>query len=583
MESGDQIQWREWGEEAFEEARRLDRPILLNIVASWCSFCRELDSTTLSDSAVIEKVSAGFVPIRVDKDRRPDINERYNAGGWPTLAFLTSQGELIAAETFLDVEELCLLLDRLVVLYRDHRGEIEEKLQEFHQKDETTTAAEEKTPLLSPQIVRNVAKTILDQFDPIYGGFGEGQKFPHAESIDFALLYFMRTGDGRMRDVVAYTLDHMIAGEIHDRVEGGFFRYATKRDWRVPHYEKMLDGNAAALRFLLESHQVFGKEEYKDAAMGILNWATNTLLDPETGAFFGSQDADPEYYGLDLSGRKHRGAPKVDRTIYTNWNALMVSCLYRAAAATENEEYRKMGLRTFNFLIEHLYERDRGMYHYWDGNYHIEGLLADQAYTIRAAIDTLQHTGDHRFLKLAEELFETVEKRQAAPEGGYFDIQRDPRAYGGLKKQNRSILENAVLAEALLRLYYFTRNDRYLAAARAAMEASAKDYKQYGYYVSGFARTVDLFFREPVLIVIVGNPANASTNELHRAALSRYLPARIVHLVDPKKNPEVFQRIQLPLTEKPTAYVSIGKVSFVETSDPRELPAIMEMADRDRK
>lgn len=582
MESSTRIEWQEWNEAAFEQARRSGRPILLNIVASWCVFCRELDQTTFSDEEVIRRVREAFVPIRVDKDRRPDINERYNAGGWPTIAFLTPQGELLTAETFLESKELLELLGQIERLLKEAPQEVERKIREFIAGREEALPEPGKPGQLSPQIITTVTKTILDQFDPVYGGFGEGQKFPHAESIDFSLIYFLRTGDGRMRDVVVYTLDHMIAGEIHDKIEGGFFRYSTKRDWRIPHYEKMLDANAGALRFLLEAYQVFGKPEYKQAAGGILAWAEKHLFDPETGCFFGSQDADPEYYAMPLADRKRREPPRVDRTIYTNANALMISSLYKAAAVLEDESCRKLARNAMDFLLAQLHEPGQGMYHYWDGTYHIGGLLTDQAYTLRALVDTVQHTGLNSYLAAAEDLFETLEKRQASPEGGYFDIQRDPRAQGGLKRQNRSILENAVMAEALLRLYYFTRKERYHAAARATLQAAVKDYKQYGYYVAGYARSVDLFFHEPLLVEIVGSAQDPITAELHRAALSRYIPTRIVQTLDPKTDAEFLSRAQRPVREKATAYVSIGKVSYAETSDPRELPSIMEMADRDR-
>ncbi len=587
MEAKDQIQWLEWDESAFEQARERDLPILLIITASWCGFCRELDRTTFADSDIIREIQNTFVPIRVDKDRRPDINERYNAGGWPTIAFLTPEGELITGETFMSASELLPLLKGIFTFYKENHHELEMKLAEIgslraRMGTDLKSAPEEPPAPLSPQIIQVVSQSILDQFDPIYGGFGEGQKFPHAESIDYALLYFSRTGDGRMRDVVVYTLDHMIGGEIHDKVEGGFFRYSTTRDWRVPHYEKMLDSNAGSIRFLIEAYQAFGKPEYRQAAEGILKWAFKNLLDPETHGFFGSQDANPEYYSLPLEERRRIGPPKVDRTIYTNWNALMVSSLYRIASALEEESYRQTALQTLNFLIERLYDKESGMYHYWDGTYHIEGLLADQAYTIRALVDTVQHTGQNRYLRLAEDLVEMLERRQAAPEGGYYDILRDPKARGGLQRQNRSILENSVMAEALIRLFHFTGKERYLAAARATLEASSKNYKQYGYYVAGYARALDLFFYGPLVIVIVGERSHQATSALHRAALSRYIPTRIVQCIDPKEEKELLEQRGLPHREKPTAYIFTGKTSYAEISDPRELPSVMEMADRDR-
>ncbi|MCI0586566.1 MAG: DUF255 domain-containing protein [Planctomycetes bacterium] len=577
------IRWIEWGEEAFRRAREEDRPILLTIVASWCRWCKEIDATTFSDAEVVRTIEESYVPVRVDKDRRPDVNERYNAGGWPTIAFLTPDGDLIAGDTFLGAKDLLSLLERVRGFYRENREAIRSRIADVLAK--SIRAQERREAFagsLSPEIPRRVAEAILSKFDPLYGGFGDGQKFAHPEALDFALVWCARTGDEPMAEGVRRTLDHIAGGEIHDRVDGGLFRYAATRDWRVPNTEKVLESNAGPLRSFLEGWQVFGKEEYRAVAAGILRWASATLVDPETGAFFGSQDADPAYYALPVEERRRRGAPPIDRTIYTNWNAMMVSSLLKAHVVLGEERWRETALGTLRFLLEEMYEEGRGMHHYWDGTFHLPGLLTDQAYTVRALVDAVQYTGDNRFLVPATDLARSLVRHQSSPGGGFYDIRSDPLALGGLKRQNRSILENAVVAEAFLRLAYFTREESLRETARRTFEAFTRDYKQYGYYVAGYGRAVDLYFHEPIQVTIVGPRGAEATDRLRRAAFERYLGSRIVQVLDPALDGEILARAGLPARESPVAYLTIGRASYAEVSDPADLPSVLAMGERDR-
>jgi len=577
------VNWLEWGDPAFARARAEDRPILLTIVASWCRYCRDVDATTFADPAVIQAVEEGYVPVRVDKDRRPDVNERYNAGGWPTIAFLTPEGELLAGDTFLASEEILPLLRRIAPFYRENRDTIRARIADLVSR---TLRAQERRETsggtLSPEIPRVVAGAILEHADPVYGGFGEGQKFLHPEAVDFALVWYGRTRDDRMREVLERTLDSMAAGGIHDRLEGGFFRYATTRDWRQPNTEKLLESNAGPLRSFVEGWQVFEKEEYRRTAEGILRWLLATMRDPETGGFFGSQDADPEYYSLPLEERRRRVAPETDRTIYANWSAATVSALLKTSVVLGSEEARAGALRALEFLLAEMYDPSRGMHHYWDGTYHLAGLLTDQAYAMRMLVDAVQYTGENRYLAVAERLARVLFEQQASPGGGFYDIRTEPGAIGGLKRRNRSILENAVAAEALLRLSHFTRDETYREAARRTLEAFTRDYKQYGYYVAGYARAVDLFFHEPLHLTVIGSRSDPATEALRRAAFACYVPSRIVQVLDPEADADAFERAGLPRSERATAYLTVGRTSYASVTEPGELASVMLMAERDR-
>ena len=320
--------WHEWGDEAFRSARASGRPVLLFVRASWCRWCRELEAHSLADPRVERVLSQRFVCIGVDKDRRPDIDARYSKGGWPTLAWLDDEAELLASDTYLEPDELLARLELVADFYAHNRDTIRARIAEVERERRAPTGRSSARGKLSLDIVEHVARTIVDTSDPLHGGWGREHKFPQAEAIDFALIRWSQTGDNSMLQLVTRTLRAMQAGEIHDTVEGGFYRYATRADWSVPHHEKMLDSNAQRLVAYLEAWQVLGDESFRATARGIVSFLYETLLEPETGTFRGSQDANATYAHLPTrADRREYGPPACDPTVFTNWNALAVSAL----------------------------------------------------------------------------------------------------------------------------------------------------------------------------------------------------------------------------------------------------------------
>lgn len=583
------LTWQEWSDEAFERARASQRPVLLFVRASWCRFCRELEEKVLRDERVERVLEERFVCIQVDKDRRPDIDARYSKGGWPTLAWLDDTGELLASDTFLEAAPLSARAELVAEFYAQQRDTIRARIaaaDAAHAAEERAASARSKgPPKLSLEIVEHVGRTILESADPNFGGWGREHKFPQTEALDFALIRWSQTGDAAMLQLVRRTLRCMQEGEIHDRVEGGFYRYATRPDWSGPNHEKMLDSNAQRLFAYLEAWQALGEESFKRTAEGILAWMQATLFDRELGAFRGSQDADPTYAHLaTLEARRAHGAPACDPTIFANWNAQAASTLFKAAAVLGEGAHARTAEGVLRFLVEELYDDARGMYHYWDGTYHLPGLLSDQAYVLRALLDAYQSNGDSALLAPARRLADLAIENLHSPSGGFFDTHFDPGAHGGLRRRNRSLLENAVMAEALLRLSHCSGVHDYADTARETLESFAGDYKRYGHFTAGYARAVDLFFHEPVRVTIVGRRESRDTQALAEAARRPYVASRIVQILDPERDRELIERFRLPLPrsagEAARAYVQRGHESWAESADPVRLPALMSRVER---
>ncbi|MEM7518817.1 MAG: DUF255 domain-containing protein, partial [Planctomycetota bacterium] len=295
------MNWHDWTDEAFTRARELERPVVLFVEASWCRWCRQLDREVLQDERIAKLLDERFVAIRVDKDRRPDLEVRYSAGGWPTLAYLDDTGEILGTDNYVEVDALLDRLELVSTYYAEKRGEIQATIAGLKTESAEAENAPAKprrrgeAPELSLDIVDHVAATIVRTADPVHGGWGERHKFPHPEAIDFALVRWSQTGDSEMLDLVRRTLRQMQKGAIWDDIDGGFYRYATAADWSAPHYEKMLDSNAQRLQAYLEAYQVLGDDAFRRTAEGCLRFLEETMLDPELGVFRGSQDADPVY------------------------------------------------------------------------------------------------------------------------------------------------------------------------------------------------------------------------------------------------------------------------------------------------
>jgi uncharacterized protein YyaL (SSP411 family) len=285
------LDWQDWSDEAFRRARESGRPVFLFVRAAWCRWCRELETRVLGEERVRQILEQAFVPIQVDKDRRPDIDARYTRGGWPTLAYLDDAGEVLAVDNYMEVEPLLERLKLISDYYSQNRASIRAQLDAQRRGKEREGSERPRASLaglrlpdraLGPEVIEEVARTVLETADPVHGGWGGQHKFPHPEAIDFALIRWSQTGDQRMLDLVRRTLRHMQEGEIHDRTEGGFYRYATQPDWSLPHHEKMLDSNAQRLFAYLEAYQALGEPGFRTTAEGILRWLTETLLDKET-------------------------------------------------------------------------------------------------------------------------------------------------------------------------------------------------------------------------------------------------------------------------------------------------------------
>jgi len=563
------IHWLDWGPEAFKKAVTENKPILLAISAVWCHWCHIQDKTTYSDHDVVRIVNREYVPIRVDNDKRPDINRRYNMGGWPTTVFLSPDGEVIAGGTYIPPEEMKDALRKVKGLYLQEKAKAPSTAPLSAQPQKTLVAG------ISQGIIDDVLTSVVMGFDSRYGGFGDGPKFPQTDALELALAQYWYSGDKGLLTIVTKTLDNMAEGGMYDHEDGGFFRYSTNRDWTTPHYEKMCEDNAKLLPTYLHAYQVTGRDSYGQLASEIIQYVNTTLADQERGGFYGSQDADESYYKLTKAERAKAKAPLVDETIYTNWNGLMISAYLEAAAILNDQALREHALRSIQRLLKEAYNGERNaMYHYISGGTRqLKGLLTDQASFGKALIDAYQSTGDAQYLSHAELLVRYLDEGLLdSKNGGYYDSPPKPDSLGYLKRLDKPLDENSALSMVLTRLYHATNDETYLERAKSTLDALAAIYGGYGYAASMYALATDLLLNQPTRIVVVGARNESATRQLHETSLRAYDPRKLVIPLDPDTDTERLQRLGYSTEAEPQAYICFGRTCLSPVTDPAEIP-----------
>ncbi len=296
------IDWFPWGDEAFEKARAENKPVFLSSGAIWCHWCHVMAKESFEDEQVAIILNELYVPIKLDRDERPDIDRRYQravaamgqGGGWPLSVFLTADKKPFFGGTYFPPQEsygrpaFKGILMAIAQAYNEKREDIEansEQILEIISREYAGAGT------ISEALLDEATGLMLTSFDRQYGGFGSAPKFPMSGAIQFLLGRYLLTGTEELGRNLQTTLTAMAKGGYQDQLAGGFHRYATDPWWGVPHFEKMADDNAWLLRNYATAARAFGDAVYEDVARGIIRFIAAELTDPR-GGFYASQDAD---------------------------------------------------------------------------------------------------------------------------------------------------------------------------------------------------------------------------------------------------------------------------------------------------
>jgi uncharacterized protein YyaL (SSP411 family) len=468
------------------------------------------------------------------------------------------------------------VLQQVSGYYKDNKASIQEKIAEIVANRERASAdAGDGEAELSDQILRDALHAAADQYDPVYGGFGNEPKFPHTDVIDLLLHAYLRDGDRDALHMARKTLEYMSGGGTYDQEWGGFYRYSTKRDWSVPHYEKMLEDNALLLRNLTKLYRITGDATHRRYIEFTIDYLDRWLSDEETGAFYGSQDADEEFYPLPAAERATREAPYVDRTVYTSWNAMAISAYLEASWTLRRPDLRDRALRALDFLWDRLHLDGEGMFRYLaiDGP-RLSGLLGDQAWTALALLDAYEAAGRRPDLDRAEQLSTTMLDRLADHAGGFFDAPESPDAPGRLATRQKPVKENAVAAEVFARLARITHDASHEDVARRTLLPFAHIVEAHGHFAAGYAKAVDVFVNPGAEVKIVAR-AGDEVEPMRTAALALAVPDRIVRVID-AGDAGALAAEGLPADPAPAAYACYGTLCSAPVTSPADLVDIVE-------
>jgi len=566
------VDWYPWGPEALERAREEDRPILLSVGYSACHWCHVMERESFEDAETAAYMNEHFVPIKVDREERPDVDAIYmeavqamtGHGGWPMTVFLDPEGVPFYGGTYFPPDtsrgmpSFQMVMEAVVHAFETQREEIRERapgtrarlgaLGEVEPRDLPETAALEEA-----------VQRLLAVADRRNGGFGSAPKFPPASSLELLLA----RGE---TELVELTLDKMLAGGIYDQLGGGFARYSVDAIWLVPHFEKMLYDNALLARAYLHGAQQFGHERYRRVCEETLDWMLREMRGPE-GGFYSALDADSE----GEEGRFYVWTPEQIREVLGeraeavleyygisaegNFEGANVLHLAGGAAAEEPEGLEEMR----QALLEARARRVRP-------GLDDKRLTSWNALAIAALADAGAAFGREDYLDAARACAAFLLDQMRDEAGNLLRTYKDGRAH-----LNAYLEDHAFLLEALLTLYEATFEERWFTEARALADVTIErfgDTERGGFY-STSADHEELIARRKEVgdHPIPSGNSSAAMGMLHLAALTgehRYAEA----------GEGVFALFAKPAVEHPDAFAHLLRALDFHLSPTHEVALV---------
>ena len=542
------VEWYPWGDEALARAKAEDKPIFLSVGYSTCHWCHVMERLVFSDPEIAAQMNASFINIKVDREERPDIDRIYmlatqlttQHGGWPNSVFLTPDQEPFFAGTYFPPEPLPgrpsfpQVLDFARQRWQDQREQVLQIAARLTAAIRDLESGQQ-TAAVPPDslLVARVLAAVQTRYDAIHGGFGGAPKFPPSLRLEMLMATAERFADPQVQRIVLHSLEQMAAGGMYDQIGGGFHRYATDAEWRVPHFEKMLYNQAQLARLYLRAYELTRDDRWRWVAEDIFHFVAQEMTGPE-GAFYSALDAETEgeegkyylwtaaelesalgdeaeffwsVYGLApmpageggvlyaktpvaeaerrdrlaavrqrvLAARAERLYPLLDDKVLAAWNGMMIEAYARGFAVLGDPAYRRAAERAADFALQYLRREDGGLWRVHRlGISQQAAYLDDYAFLARGLTALYRATGEARWLQAARELSaEMVARFWDTERGGFFFTEASNALIVRSKFAQDSALPsgNAVAAHALLDLAELTGQAHY--RRRAAQVLSA--------------------------------------------------------------------------------------------------------------
>ena len=507
------VHWYAWKPEAFEKARREDKPILVSIGYSTCHWCHVMERESFENQSVADFMNEHFVCIKVDREERPDVDQIYmeacqvisGSGGWPLNCFLTPDTRPFFAGTYYPPTPAYgrpswqQILQNMAGAYQQKRDIVEEQADkltgiirdadknytkkraisnDFQAKNALNTEGSDFSNIFNRALLDKMYENLADRFDRVEGGFGGAPKFPSTMSIQYLLDYYFYTKNEDALKHAELSLEKMIQGGIYDQIGGGFARYATDRAWLIPHFEKMLYDNALLIQVISDAYKLTKKTIYKEAIEETLDFVHREMSlviarhEATSGVFFSAYDADSEgvegkfyvWTKAEIEAILGDASPLFcafyDVTEEGNWEENVIlwrQTSYETFAENQNLNVSNLKRRLKSARERLFSERDKRIKPSLDDKI----LLSWNALMISAFAKAFEALNTEGYRKTAVDALDFILIHFKNPEGGYFHTYKNGQA------QYAAFLEDyAYLIEALLDVYGITWETKYLIKAR---------------------------------------------------------------------------------------------------------------------
>lgn len=543
-DDSDTVKWLPWSAETFQRARSEDKPVFLSIVHFGCHECALMDEQSFSERVVSRRVNAVFIPVRVDRDERPDLDALYRSAArvltgdvnWPLHLVLMPDGQPFFATSYMPPDKVVAVADRIEAMWKDQRDVVRTSAA-------NVTSALRRTPvpadLDSAALAAAAAEHLASRFDPVQGGFLPAPKYPVPNHLLFLLRYWHRTGDARALAMVETTLSALRRSALRDPIGHGYHRYASGSDWTRPHYEKTLYDQALLGLAFTETFQATRKQVYAQAAREVFGYALRDLRAPG-GAFHAAQDADQSYYtGGD---RTQLRPPRRDDRVATDWNGLMIAALAFASAVLDEPAFAEAAAEAATAVMNRR-----------------RPLLDDHAFLLWGLLNLYEATLERRWLDAAVTVEREARARFRDATGRFYvtaaeDVER-------LLVRPAIVFDQHVPAGAavqlvnLTRLAHMTGDVVYESCARALARSAAASVRATPAASTHFLAAL-MFLDGPAQEIVLAGDGH---DELKRATFGRYMPFKVVVHRPPGEAPLAsiapYTNELVPVNGTATAYV----------------------------
>jgi uncharacterized protein YyaL (SSP411 family) len=475
------VNWRPWSTSALEDAKKEDKLVLVSVGYSSCHWCHVMEEETFEDVEVAKLMNENFINIKVDREERPDVDHVYmtalqlikGSGGWPLNVIALPNGKPIYGGTYHTKEQWGKVLSQVSKLYKDDPKKANEYADMVAQGIQEVNIVQPVSDLgkLTPEVQKTSVEKWKDNWDLKWGGNKGLQKFMIPVNLDFLLDYAVLTEDEEAHDFVKTTLDRMAWGGVYDHIAGGFYRYSTDAQWKVPHFEKMLYDNAQLLSLYSKAYKVYNEPMYKQVVDGTIAFLDREMKNPD-GGYYAAIDADSDggegkfYVWKEEELRSVLGSDyelfakyyNVGRSnIWENDSYILFRTSGDEVFIKENDiskeewaDYRAQWQRKI------LMARDKRTRPNTDDKI----ITSWNALLINGFVDAYNVFKEAAYLEKAEEVFRFIEKNS-------LEKDRLMHTYKKGSKKNDGFLEDySFLANASLKLYSTTMSNSYLDFAK---------------------------------------------------------------------------------------------------------------------